>query len=453
MIEFLSNLKYLEFFRFLLTLTVVEFFFAGNYRRRQKFVLRYVLTLAGEAVLIGGISALVFWVRPLLEGSFWSGAFNISSYIVAFLVTVMGMYFCYFESFWSYLICGVTSYAVQHVIYILSGIVFSAMFSSPNALEITQETYLCYIVIEYGIEIGMYLFSYFFLARIANRYAPLGELRTMSVVLCIVTLTIVLFLNEIRIHHQSESYSLDVLCRFFSLCCCFFIVFIRMGIFERNSIRNEMIIAKQLIEKSKTQFEIRKESMEVINRKCHDLKYILESAKKRELSLNGTDFAEMKHSIDVISSKVKTGNNTLDVILEDWNLYCISHGIEFTCLADAEKIAFLSDSDVYILFGNLMDNANRALSEFAEQQKWIRVTVKQSKGMLFVLVENPYTGNLVFEKELPLTTKEDGLYHGYGLKSVKYIVEKYKGKLYIKAEDGVFRVSLLIPVQKTERAV
>ena len=100
-----------------------------------------------------------------------------------------------------------------------------------------------------------------------------------------------------------------------------------------------------------------------------------------------------------------------------------------------------------------MDNANRALSEFAEQQKWIRVTVKQSKGMLFVLVENPYTGNLVFEKELPLTTKEDGLYHGYGLKSVKYIVEKYKGKLYIKAEDGVFRVSLLIPVQKTERAV
>ena len=46
---------------------------------------------------------------------------------------------------------------------------------------------------------------------------------------------------------------------------------------------------------------------------------------------------------------------------------------------------------------------------------------------------------------LPVTTKADRDYHGYGMRSMRYITEKYGGTLTAQYRDGLFVLNLLFP--------
>ena len=50
---------------------------------------------------------------------------------------------------------------------------------------------------------------------------------------------------------------------------------------------------------------------------------------------------------------------------------------------------------------------------------------------------------------MPVTTKPNKMYHGFGMKSIRNVVEKYGGTLVIKAEGGIFRLNILLPMGKT----
>ncbi len=56
---------------------------------------------------------------------------------------------------------------------------------------------------------------------------------------------------------------------------------------------------------------------------------------------------------------------------------------------------------------------------------------------------NKYVGNLHFENGLPITTKADKKNHGYGLKSICYLVKKYHGQLRIKTENSIYDMTIL----------
>ena len=46
---------------------------------------------------------------------------------------------------------------------------------------------------------------------------------------------------------------------------------------------------------------------------------------------------------------------------------------------------------------------------------------------------------------MPVTTKNDEINLGYGMKSVKMIAEKYGGELKVTAENGIFNTDLVFP--------
>ena len=67
-------------------------------------------------------------------------------------------------------------------------------------------------------------------------------------------------------------------------------------------------------------------------------------------------------------------------------------------------------------------------------------------GMTSVCVENYYQGDSIkVEDGLPVTTKKDSVYHGYGVKSMQYLVNKYRGDMSICVEHNVFSLKLLLP--------
>lgn len=60
--------------------------------------------------------------------------------------------------------------------------------------------------------------------------------------------------------------------------------------------------------------------------------------------------------------------------------------------------------------------------------------------------ENYYEGSLELEESLPVTTKKEKTFHGYGLKSLRYTVHKYKGEVDIQCCDNWFNLKILLPM-------
>ena len=178
--------------------------------------------------------------------------------------------------------------------------------------------------------------------------------------------------------------------------------------------------------------------------KCHDLRHqIREYGKKSAISPESIN--DLEQMINIYDSNVKTGNETLDLILTEKSLLCQKKNIKLTCLADCSKIGFIVDSDLYSLFGNAVDNAIEAVMKIQNDDKRnISLIVRNVENYLSISIENYYEGEIKFGNDgLPLTTKFDTNYHGYGVKSIKYIVDKYHGTLSITAKKDIFKLYIL----------
>ena len=69
------------------------------------------------------------------------------------------------------------------------------------------------------------------------------------------------------------------------------------------------------------------------------------------------------------------------------------------------------------------------------------------KNFLCVHIENYCSNQLSFKDGLPLTTKENASNHGFGTRSIKYIVTRYNGELKMNFNNNIFSVNILIPIQ------
>ncbi len=204
-------------------------------------------------------------------------------------------------------------------------------------------------------------------------------------------------------------------------------------------------LVRALWAQDKRQYEQRRETMEAINIKCHDLRHHIREIQNGE---NGRYLDEVASLISIYDSMIKTGNETLDVILSDKRLLCETKQIPFTTMADGARLSFMDASDLYALFGNLIDNAIEAEERLSEpMQRFIALTVRETAGCTTVRVENACPGETNLSDGLPASTKADSTAHGYGLKSVQRIAERYGGYLRVEHTDGVFTASVLLPPQ------
>ena len=81
------------------------------------------------------------------------------------------------------------------------------------------------------------------------------------------------------------------------------------------------------------------------------------------------------------------------------------------------------------------------------EKRIINVIVKSKGDLILLQSENFYTGELTFENGLPITTKNDKNYHGFGMQSIRMIVEKYNGTMTTFASDNIFHLNILFNLQ------
>ena len=167
-----------------------------------------------------------------------------------------------------------------------------------------------------------------------------------------------------------------------------------------------------------------------------------------DCSCQGKYLDKMLQDIKRYETSYNTGNRVLDTILSAEAMKCQARGIELTCVADGSILSFMNPMDVSSLFGNALDNAIEGAEKIPEKnERLIHLTVDKQKSFVRIFVENRYIGKIRFRHNLPLTSKADTNFHGFGIKSMKSIAEKYGGSIVAVAEDGWFKLSILIPSQ------
>lgn len=229
-----------------------------------------------------------------------------------------------------------------------------------------------------------------------------------------------------------------------NLIACILLLVIEYCILDRNRVEYDLEISQELIRQKEEQYRFSKENIELINRKCHDIKYII-----RASAAGGAESPALKEAIEgvaIYDSTFKTGNETLDMLLTEKGLYCRGHNIEINCMADGQLLSAWENVDLYVLFGNLLDNAIRSTEKLKDvSARCIYLRISRSNQFVVVSVENRYEGEVKMVRGMPVSTKGNKDWHGYGLLGVKYLVEKYGGGLTIKTENHVFLVEMLFP--------
>lgn len=215
-------------------------------------------------------------------------------------------------------------------------------------------------------------------------------------------------------------------------------------------LRQELESVRNVLQNQYVQYKQSRESIDLINYKYHDLKHQIavlrseEDPKKREAFLN-----RMEEEIRQYEAQNKTGNKVLDTVLTSKSLYCAKHGITFTCVADGTLLDFMDVMDICSIFGNALDNAIECERKIPDKEKrLIHVTVSQQKNFLIIRFENYFEGTLDYEEGKLVTTKREKEFHGYGIKSIRYTVDKYEGAVSIDAKDNWFNLKVLIPMKE-----
>ena len=102
----------------------------------------------------------------------------------------------------------------------------------------------------------------------------------------------------------------------------------------------------------------------------------------------------------------------------------------------------ISDAELCVLLGNLVENAVDGALTLPEGKRSAKVICRMSGDLLCIIVENGYDGQMRRKKDGFASTKHAG--ESYGLESVKATVDRYHGSLTVDAEEGIFRVNLLM---------
>lgn len=219
---------------------------------------------------------------------------------------------------------------------------------------------------------------------------------------------------------------------------------------QRSELRvqHELDAINNILQNQYVQYQQSRESIDLIDRKYHDLKHQIAALRAEpDPARRSAWLDEMESDIKTYEAQNKTGNQVLDTLLTGKSLYCQKHGIGLTCVADGTLLEFMDVMDICTVFGNALDNAIECEKKIPEKEKrLVHVSVSQQKGFLLLRFENYCEGELRFEDGLPLTTKEDRGYHGYGLKSIRQTAKKYGGTVTVRTEKNWFELKVLLPL-------
>ncbi len=152
---------------------------------------------------------------------------------------------------------------------------------------------------------------------------------------------------------------------------------------------------------------------------------------------------EVDADLTRVDSYIRSGNLMTDAVLNSKLSPAAKNDIRVDCTASLPEKLVLSDVDLCVLLGNLLDNAIEACLQIEPKQRFLRVYMVLIKEQLYLSVQNAAKEILNFNERHYITSKRGQ--HGLGMMRVKLMVDKYGGCLNLQNEPGIFAAEVTLP--------
>ena len=241
--------------------------------------------------------------------------------------------------------------------------------------------------------------------------------------------------------------------RFFVLIMFFFLVMLNITSYILLTNSQKTYDLKQRNVQMGNQIQFQKEKYEQISaaykngrRIIHDTKkhyFAMREYIKRESydQLNDYISNAMEH-LEETYTKYNTGNLVIDSFLTNYKSIADGNHIPFSAVLniDVDKIP-LSDYDLCVVLGNLLDNCMEACDRIPARDAFITVEIYTGDNCQFVI----HTCNPIPTLNVSKQNENRELYHGYGTENVKRIVAEYHGA-YQVIQKKEYEVYVILPI-------
>lgn len=225
-------------------------------------------------------------------------------------------------------------------------------------------------------------------------------------------------------------------------------------IYEKSEENNQKLIELEMINQKN---DIDMQYLGLIEKKNETMNIMVHDYKNHMIAIsNMSNQIEIKNYIDNMLGEItkynqigKTQNKLLDVILSKYIDICNENKITFETDIMSDNLKFISDFDLSTLFNNILDNAVEAASKSAVKFIYLEITNSlNSYHKITVINSSDIEPNVKNEKLI--TTKKNKDAHGFGTKSIRQIVKKYKGEMNweYNNEEKQFKLIILFPESK-----
>lgn len=429
----------LRFVLFAAEMVSVEFMFFKRFEKKKCFALRVLLCAAALVAFAVAIAFLNDWLLDLFdynENDIHMYVLVCLSFVVLFALTVVAYGVCYRSDVYSLMFCGISSYCARHLVFSIYVLIVNLACPAYNIYSFVPFSWIM-LPIYLAVYTVMNIAVYFMFAR---RIHPerMGELGKEVLLFSLIALLINMTINavsELNGRSRSELYMAGLVLQ---AVCMVLMLSLLVAMVDRVRLINEKRIINTILEQQEKQYKFAEYNAEMLGIRAHDLKHQIavlraggEEAEELLSELEGLTAA-----YDYVTNMQHNAINT--VIAEKW-LYCRAHDIKLSRMVDPEALAFMENIDVYSLIGNMLDNSVEAVMNIKDKdRRVISVTVSERGGVVSLSTNNYYEGEIVMSDGLPVTAKSDKSEHGFGLRSIKRIVEKYDGNMQIKTDGNIF---------------
>lgn len=363
---------------------------------------------------------------------------SVIGFIADFIYILLCLNYNVKKSMISFIKIEAISLVLLNIFFMLHSIAFtdySTIISNTNYLHYKQMVCQALVYISYQLFLNTKLFSKY------NRY--LSYLFNIVITaIIIITSYIILSLSQVN---TSSEIMLPLLVSSFFLFISIFLVLYRYFI---NTIMEKMELTTELariniIKEYSSQVE---SSLKEAHSIRHDMKNNLliihkyaQENRTDKISALANDILGQLNS----SSIIDTGIPIISAILNTKSAEAKLYNITFSCNTVIPFLS-ISDNDIIIILGNLLDNAITAAAKC--EDGYIKIFLEQQNDLLLLKCENNYSGEIKKKGELFISSKEnDGLKHGIGIENVKKAILRLGGTSFFSYDNEVFTVDVTLP--------
>ena len=413
--------------------------FAFIFSRKSKFLLRLALSFAGYTLLAAATALLQtisndFWMRSLITALVYTGAAQWIRICWKISLANLGMCLC----------AGTAVQAITgrltELFYLVQGIdpyrsISLFGWKSYNPVI----AWLVYLLLHLALIITLGLIFRSKKGVVQNeRYSHIVVLYSISVM--VITTTLQNYSRPLEANNPEMATVVRALVLIWSLLVLIF----RTMLLAHGRVNEELEITQRLLQNERKQFDAIRDDMEMINIKCHDMRHMLDQYADR---LTETEMKELRSAIRIYDSHLKTGNDILNMVLYKKQAIMEQRHITLSCMADARCLSFMEASDVFSMMNNAIDNAIEAVSQLTDEaMRLISLNIREENGIAVIQLTNYFVPSSAVDAGLPQTTKDDYLKHGYGMRSIDFVAQKYDGLMRYQVEDNLFHLNVCIPI-------